>query len=201
MEAVEYRLHVDRADFVSQLVLLATTLNEDTPKAYLSFQDGWLIIATDQSNAILSAEGLWPGTVEADTLWIAKMSKNLPPGDPFEIRVHNEKLCLGSFSVPCCVLDPAQHRQRKKPLPRDAWNRILIASEHLEQFHLGKDELAKIVDECRQRHPSTWTRQEQEMIDAISKAWAQLAIFGIEPADLRDAIYAAVRQGMTRNSE
>lgn len=201
MEAVEYRLLVDRADFVSQLALLATTLNEDTLRAYLTFQDGWLIIATDQSNAILSAEGLWPGTVEADTLWIAQISKSLPPGDPFEIRIRDEKLCLGSFRIPCCVLDPTQHRHRKKPFPRDAWNRILIASEYLEQFHLGKDELAKIVEECINHKPSTWTRQEQNMIDAISKAWAQLAVFGIEPADLRDAIYAAIRKGMTRNSE
>ena len=184
-----YELEVARADFLQSVEVVAGLMGKKPSGVSLQFEDGWLWIESGAGIAKTPARGTWPLTIIVGRSWVRRLARNMPAGDPIQLRVEEGRLCSNRYSEPCTSTAVKQPINPEGP----QLNEILEAARILKPLRITKWDLAALVVEARSRGPASWSEEDKKMIAMIAKAWALLAPMGVETADLRRLVNDAVR--------
>ena len=181
------------------LAVLSKSISARDKVAHISFDDGWLMIAVGEADFAIAAEGKWAKPVSIDALWIHKMNRLLPAGNPLVLRVEKKHFYINSFGVPCHEVAKKKSPASSKVEPsREVLRSIGQAAKLLEPFHVTAQDVIELVKGVQSADQPSWTTDETKMIATVAKAWALLAPLGVETSDLRSLIDKAVRNGLTR---
>ena len=138
---MKHELLVNRADLIDGLKKLGKLVKRKTKaEALLSFEKGMLVVSLDGISIESSAEGAFPGFVRIPGAKALTLSKILPPEDPLTVAHDQQRLYVGTFSMPCAWLEG-----EPKPIqvPTDAPVTHLLAlklkysDEQISQSGLG----------------------------------------------------------------
>jgi hypothetical protein len=99
-------ISMERADFLEALKPLKSLVKaKELAEAVLSMEGENLTIALVGVATYVRARGAWPGEVRVPGLFMVKLAKMPPPGDPIRFQVRDERLHIGSLFVACVVQD------------------------------------------------------------------------------------------------
>jgi hypothetical protein len=184
-----YELEVARADLLQAVGVVAGLMGKQTSGVSLQFEDGGLWIESGAGIAKTPARGTWPLTIIVGRLWVRRIAKNMPAGDPVRLRVEEGRLYANRYSEPCTRTAVKQPINPEGPQQ----DKILEAARILKPLLITKWDLFALVVEARERGTPSWTEEDKKMIAMIAKAWTLLAPLGVETADLRRLVNDAVR--------
>ena len=182
---------VNRAELAQALRIVSRQMGKQVTGATIQFEDGWLSLAAGNAVAKAPGQGCLPLTIVVGPSWVRRLAKSLPPGDPVFLHVENGRLYANKYSEPCAWTSDNPLRPSLGGVDED--RRIFEAATILNPFLVGKEDLRSMIEKARARGPASWREDEETMISAVSKAWALLAPLGVETADLRNLVDAAVR--------
>lgn len=193
-----YELEVSRADLVQALKIIARAIRKYPGDASLRFEGGCLSIEGDSTVADAPASGTWPCPVFVSALWVRRLARRMPAGDPIRLRVDAGRLHLGRYSEPCAwtpreqsgTPEPATH---PAPATIDDGPLLAEAARILKPLFIKRSDLETLVAEARARGPAAWTEEEAKMTALVARAWVKLAPLGVETADIRRLVNDAVR--------
>lgn len=194
-----YELTVLRTDFLSQLRFLSVWMGKAARTVRLGWADSSLVIEAGESMVRISAKGKWPAMVLADVSWVRTLAKKMPTGDPLALRVHDGRLYVNRYSVPC-AFDLEGLPAVPGPAEPDEKRLLQNAAEVLKPLLLTTSDVEKMIAEARERGISTWQHHDKKMIEIVARAWKFLAPLGVETADIRRVVDDAVRNGWHRQS-
>jgi hypothetical protein len=97
-----FELKVNRAELIDGLAMLRKLAKpKKNSQAFLSYDQGNLVIDVGGTTVRTGAEGAWPGKITIGGKTLVDLAKLLPPDDPLSIRAEDYRLYFGSFSIPC----------------------------------------------------------------------------------------------------
>ncbi len=185
-------LDVSRADLSQAVGIVARLMGKRPSGASLRFEDGWLFIEAGSAIAKAPAKGFWPLTIIVGALWVRRLAKSMPAGDPIHLRVDEGRLHTNRYSEPC-VWTPVDQPFNPELPKVDEKRLILEAARILKPLLIKKSDLDTLVSEARARGAATWSEDEKKMIAIVARAWMLLAPLGVETADIRRLMDKAVR--------
>ena len=95
-------LTVSRSELIEALKPLRKLANKkESGDCILSFDAGKLAIQLTGVITQVEAQGTWPGQARIGGKPLAKLWKTLPPGDPVDLSVHDDRLHMGTLSLGC----------------------------------------------------------------------------------------------------
>ncbi len=95
-------LTVPRKKFVEALKMFRKTAKKKgAGEAILSYESGMLTIQISGVVARAEAHGDWPGEVRVSGRQISNLWNLVPPGDPVELSVYEDKLQIETLSIHC----------------------------------------------------------------------------------------------------
>lgn len=99
---MRYELNVNRTELIDGLNLLRKTAKpKKNMEAVLSFETGNFVVFVNGVSIEASAEGEFPGLARIPAAQAITLSKVLPPEDPLTIAHDENRLYIGTFSMPC----------------------------------------------------------------------------------------------------
>lgn len=193
----QHDLEVSRADLTQALKIVARAIRKFSGDASLRFEDGCLSIEADNTVADAPARGTWPLPIFVDALWVRRVAKRMPAGDPIHLRVDAGRLHANRYSEPCAWTPGEQPVPAEPPTiePPTIDENLLIlkAARILKPLRIERSHLEELVSEGRARGTASWSVEEKKMITIVAKAWVLLAPMGVETSDIRRLVDSAVR--------
>ncbi len=99
---MRHELKVNRTQLINGLNLLRKTAKpKKNMEAVLTFEKGNLVVFVNGVSIDASAEGEFPGMIRIPATQAITLSKVLPPDSPLGIAHDEERLYIGTFSMPC----------------------------------------------------------------------------------------------------
>jgi len=185
-------LDVARADLAQAVRIVAGEMGKRVSGASLRFEEGWLYIEAGNAVAKAPARGVWPVTIIVGALWVRRLARSIPTGDPVRLHVDDGRLYANRYSEPC-TWTPVDIPLRPKPPVVNEKQRILEAAKILKPLAVRQEDLETLVAEARARRTALCRPEEKKMIVLIARAWEMLAPLGVETADIRRLVDKAVR--------
>ena len=99
---MRYELNVNRIELVEGLKKLSKLVKRKTKgDAILSLDNGVFVVSLDGISVESPAEGEFPGLVRIPGVMALTLSKILPADDPLLVAHDQQRLHIGTFSIPC----------------------------------------------------------------------------------------------------
>ncbi len=103
---MKYELRVNRTDLVDGLTKFRKLVKRKTKSdALLSFDDGMFVVSLDGISIESTADGQFPGLVRIPGVKALTLSKILPTEDPLTFAHDQQRLYVGTFSMPCTWME------------------------------------------------------------------------------------------------
>jgi hypothetical protein len=160
-----------------------------SPKAHLKYDLRTLTIALGRTLMEVPASGTWPQPVCVQRKWVEVLATT-----PFEpaitvLRQADGWLHARDFRVKCSVdawtEDSEALAKRKEDL--DGAHRILA------RYRVTKREVGTLIKDADPTKSQLWEPNDGSLIDKIARVWKQLAVYGVEPSDIRRLIHRKSR--------
>lgn len=179
---MRYELKVIRKELLDGLILLRKTAKpKKNMQAVFSFEKGNFVVFVNGVSIEASAEGEFPGLIRIPAPQAITLSKLLPPEDPLTVAHDEQRLYIGTFSMPCTWHNVAAHPVQ---LPIDAPLPTLLGLRlkytHEEIFQSGYS------------NPLSEAEHKRGML--ITKAANALEPLGVKRADVEKLVDETVNR-------
>jgi hypothetical protein len=179
---MRYELKVNRKELIDGLILLRKTAKpKKNMEAVFSFEKSNFVVFVNGVSIEASAEGEFPGLVRIPAAQAITLSKLLPPEDPLTIAHDEERLYIGTFSMPCTWHNVQAHPVQ---LPIDASLPMLLG---LRLKHTDEE-----IFQSGYSNPLGEAEHKKKML--ITKAANALEPLGVKRADVERLVDETVKR-------
>lgn len=183
----------DREELREAISILAATLDPAESWMSIAFGGANARLSTDTSSYEVPASGHWEDVVFLSAGWLRAMNAALPDSNPIKLCLHDGKLHAGGYVTTCSSIPPKRLPSKTGIGEPEFRLRISEAAEVLRPYLVSEEKLKELVLFAEETRSPVWTLQETEMIWAVARAWNQLAVLGVETADLRRLLDESIR--------
>ncbi|MCC6486400.1 MAG: hypothetical protein IT364_02790 [Candidatus Hydrogenedentes bacterium] len=189
----EPHLTVAREPFRVALRRLARTGKRSSEPAAVAFEAGELILAWAGSTEHIAASGEWPEVVRVSAGWVRVLARRLHDRDPVNLRVREGRLFVENYGQLCLAAADALPELAPVIPAGLREKRIRQAASVLKPLLVTEGDLADLTEAASQAHARQYSVEEHTMLKRIAQAWALLAPFGIETAEIYQLVQHKVR--------
>jgi hypothetical protein len=178
----KFELTVGRGDLADGMEIATVGVRKGKPGTLRFSFDGVLLQLTGPgASKVVAADGDWPAAVTVDAAIMQQVATRLPNQDPLILKVENNRLYIGGFSVGAEIADIA-------PPPVDLPIDHSSADIMVALAKLGEPRVIGTIGRIAVE------KAKRELDGKVLAAVRHLSPYGVKSADIEPVVHQAIKR-------